>query len=44
MREIFSINLAGVRNTVSPAVALMTERGKGQIAIVSSIAGFRGMP
>ena len=44
VREIFSINLAGVLNTVSPAVAVMTERGEGQIAIVSSIASFRGLP
>ena len=31
-------------NTVLPAVSLMKQRGRGQIAIVSSLAGFRGMP
>lgn len=47
-RDIFAINLAGVINTVFPAIDIMTNRGdknpKGQIAIVSSLAGFRGMP
>jgi short-subunit dehydrogenase len=42
-RDIFATNLAGVLNTVLPAVPLMTERGLGQIAIMSSLAGFRGL-
>lgn len=41
---IFATNLAGVMNTLQPAAARMAARGYGQIAIVSSLAGFRGMP
>ena len=44
VRDIFAVNLAGMLNTVLPAVSLMKQRGRGQIAIVSSLAGFRGMP
>jgi short-subunit dehydrogenase len=43
-RDVFAINLAGVLNTVLPALTAMRARHAGQIAIVSSIAGFRGMP
>ncbi|HSR71799.1 MAG TPA: SDR family NAD(P)-dependent oxidoreductase [Kiloniellales bacterium] len=43
-RRIFETNVTGVLNTVQPAVALMTPRRHGQIAIMSSLAGFRGMP
>jgi short-subunit dehydrogenase len=43
-RDIFAINLAGVLNTVWPALGPMRKRRRGQIAIVSSIAGFRGFP
>lgn len=43
-RDVFAINLAGVLNTVLPALTAMRSRGLGHIAIVSSIAGFRGMP
>ena len=43
-RHIFAINLAGVLNTVLPAIPLMRARQRGVIAIMSSLAGFRGMP
>lgn len=43
-RAIFAVNLDGVLNTVLPAVAAMRPRGTGQIAIMSSLASFRGMP
>ena len=43
-RDIFSVNLAGVLNTVWPALDPMRERGRGQIAIISSFAAFRGLP
>jgi short-subunit dehydrogenase len=42
-RAIFAVNFDGVVNTVLPAVAAMRPRRFGQIAIVSSVAGFRGM-
>lgn len=50
VRRIFSVNMDGVLNTVLPAVDLMAVRDgapggvRGQIAIISSIAGFRGLP
>ncbi|MBT4888991.1 MAG: SDR family NAD(P)-dependent oxidoreductase, partial [Rhodospirillales bacterium] len=43
-RDIFATNMAGVLNTVLPVIPLMAERGKGQIAIMASLAGLRGMP
>jgi short-subunit dehydrogenase len=43
-RTIFAANLTGVLNTIHPAVPLMTARKRGQIAIISSLASFRGFP
>lgn len=43
-RDVFAVNLAGVLNTVLPALSAMRERKSGHVAIVSSVAGFRGMP
>ena len=43
-RRIFAVNLDGVVNTVMPAITLMRARGRGQIALMSSLAGFRGFP
>lgn len=43
-REIFAINLFGVLNTIYPAIDLMKKRGHGQIALMSSMAGFYGLP
>ncbi len=43
-REIFSVNIDGVANTVLPAISRMKEQGGGNIGIVSSIAGYRGLP
>ncbi len=43
-RHIFAINVEGVINTVSPVLPLMRARRRGQIAIVSSIASFLGIP
>ena len=42
-RDIFATNVDGVFNTVLPAIPLMRSRGQGQIAIMSSLAGFRGL-
>lgn len=41
-RAIFATNVDGVLNTVLPAVAAMRARGRGQLALVSSLAGYRG--
>lgn len=43
-RAIFAVNLDGVVNTVMPALAPLRHRRRGQVAIMSSLAGFRGLP
>ena len=43
-RQIFDVNGIGVFNTIEPVQDKMAKRGCGQIAIVSSLAGFRGWP
>lgn len=43
-RDIFAVNLDGVLNTLWPAIDVMRRRRAGQLAIVSSIVGFRGLP
>ena len=40
----FSVNLSGVVNGLVPAIARMKMRGRGQIAVVSSVTGYGGMP
>jgi short-subunit dehydrogenase len=42
-RKIFSVNVGGVLNTVLPALSLMRNNGGGQVAIISSVAGYRGL-
>jgi short-subunit dehydrogenase len=42
-RDIFAINMAGTLNTILPIIPRMRQRGKGQIALMSSMAGFRGL-
>ena len=44
MLETFAVNVGGVFNTVHPAIELMQARGRGQIAVMSSLAGFHGLP
>lgn len=44
LREIFDTNLNGTFNTVNPLIPLMKARKGGQIVLMSSMAGFRGMP
>ena len=43
-RRIFQVNVDGVLNTVHPLLPGMQARGRGQIALMASLAGFRGMP
>lgn len=42
--DIFAVNVQGVVNTVHAALPTMRARGKGQIALMASLAGFRGLP
>lgn len=41
-RTTFEVNVTGVFNTIHPVLPLMAARGKGQVAILSSLASFRG--
>lgn len=43
-RRMFAINVEGMLNTIEPALAPMLARRRGQIALMSSLAAFRGMP
>jgi NADP-dependent 3-hydroxy acid dehydrogenase YdfG len=43
-RAIFAVNLGGTLNTIEPALPLMLARRRGQLGLMSSLAGFRGMP
>jgi short-subunit dehydrogenase len=44
INEIFSVNIDGVLNTINPAIKFMSKINKGQVALISSLAGFRGLP
>src|SRR5206468_20685 len=44
VRAIFAANLEGVLNTVLPALSLLRARRRGQLALMSSLASFRGFP
>lgn len=44
VKQIFSTNWNGVLNLTHPAIEKMKARKKGQIALISSLAGFRGLP
>lgn len=41
---IFKTNVDGVLHTIQPIIPRMVERRSGQIAIVSSLAAYRGLP
>ncbi len=43
-RRIMAVNVQGILNTVEPALLPMQARGRGQIAVMSSLAAFRGLP
>ncbi|EKV30167.1 Oxidoreductase [Caenispirillum salinarum AK4] len=43
-RRIMAVNVDGVMNTVLPLIPRFRERRAGQIALVSSMAAFRGFP
>lgn len=44
IRRTMAINLEGTLNTVEPLIGRMMARKHGQIAVVSSLAGFIGLP
>jgi short-subunit dehydrogenase len=43
-RAIIDVNINGVVNTITPLIAPLAGRGRGQIALMSSLAAFRGFP
>ncbi len=43
-REVLATNVLGVWHTVTPALQAMAPRGRGQLALMSSLAGYRGLP
>jgi short-subunit dehydrogenase len=43
-RRLIDVNLGGIFNTVNPLLPRLLARKKGQVALVSSMAGLRGMP
>src|SRR5215470_18653986 len=43
-RRVFNVNLDGVLNTVLPLIPKLAARRRGQIALMSSLASFRGFP
>ncbi len=44
VRAIFDTNITGVLNSILPILPAFKARGRGQLAIVSSLAGFKGLP
>jgi len=44
VRAIIATNLLGVLNTVEPLVKPMAARGRGQVAMMGSLAGLHGLP
>lgn len=43
-RRIFAVNVDGVFNSVFPVLPGMRARRRGQVAVMASLAGFRGLP
>ena len=44
IRAVFAVNLEGMLNTVLPVLPRLRDRKRGQIALMSSLAGLRGFP
>ena len=44
IRQVIDVNLYGVLASLNPLISRMQQRQAGQIAIVSSLAAYRGMP
>ncbi len=44
VKKVFATNIDGVLNIIHPVIEKMKSRQSGQIAIISSLAGFRGLP
>jgi len=42
--QSMSVNYIGIANALEPLIPTMIAAGKGQIALVASVAGYRGLP
>lgn len=42
--DLIDTNLTGTVNCLAPAIKLLAEQGSGHIAVVASLAGYRGLP
>lgn len=42
--EITQVNVVGVQNTLEPLIPRLVGRRHGQFGLMSSLAGFRGLP
>lgn len=43
-KTTFDVNLSGTVNMLLPVISAMKERRRGQIGVVASVAGYRGLP
>lgn len=43
-RRMFAVNIDGVCHTIDPVLPRMAARGRGQVALMASLAGYRGLP
>lgn len=44
LAKTYGVNINGVANCLEPLLARMSQRGRGQIAINASLAGYNGLP
>lgn len=44
VERVMRVNFGGVCNTVHPVLGAMRRRGRGQIALIASLAALRGLP
>jgi len=44
VKKIFATNIDGVINTIHPVIQYMAQEKEGQVVIISSLAGYRGLP
>jgi short-subunit dehydrogenase len=42
--QSMAVNFQGIVNALDPLVPMMTARGSGRLALVASVAGYRGLP
>ena len=43
-RSLMDVNYFGVQNTILPFLPALQEKGRGHIAVISSLASYRGLP